>query len=213
MSKSTKSNKWFVRIDGNQEHLTNKLKALSTAIDTIAILGAFHLGSKKENPHCHFVIETASLIQKQSFAIRIKDLFVITKRSEYALNVWDGERGTGAVSYLFHETDAKILVNKGFTDGDIERAKLANDAVQRVVAINKEKASQKLVDKTYEYLTENKMSYSHFESIRFMLNEIKKGNNYHPGEYMLKKYCEEIEVRMSENLDDLTQNVIMRLWR
>ena len=178
----------------------------------MCVLAAFHVGEKKENPHVHFVIQIQNSIQKQSFALRIKSLFGITKKTEYALALWDGERGAGACSYLFHEPEVEILVNKGFTEDDIQRAKLANDAVQRVVAVNKEKASHKLVERAFSHFNDGR-EFTRVSCLAWMLKEIKSGEHYHPGEFMLKRYVEEIEVRLSDDVDMLALEMARRLWR
>lgn len=207
-----KSKKWFCRVDGTKDFLREKCKQMSGWVDVVSMLAAFHMGERKENPHAHFVVETTSEIQKQSFAIRIKALFAVEKKTQYALAVWDGDRGVGAVSYLFHEDDVEILVNRGFSDGDIERAREANRAVQRVVAVNKEKASNKLAEKAYERFKSDD-GFSRVACLAYMLGEIKAGENYHPGEFMLKRYVEEVEVRLTDDITGLAWEIANRLWR
>lgn len=212
MAKSVKSNLWFIRIDGQKEHLQQKCLELSRGIDTISLLAFYHVGGNKENPHCHICIETNVQIQKQSFAIRIKSLFGIEKKSQYAIQPWDGNRTSGAVSYMFHEDTAELLCNRGFTEPELQSARQSNDAVQRVVAINKEKASHKLVEKAYEYAMKDVKRFDAFKILSFMLCEIKEGNNYHPGDYMLKRYLEEIEVRMCNDIEGLASAMIAKWY-
>lgn len=213
MAKSVKSDKWFLRVDGQKEHLQKKCDELSKCIDTTALLAFYHVGEKKENPHCHICIETTSQIQKQSFAIRIKSLFGIEKKSQYAIQPWDGNRTTGAVSYMYHEDTAELLCNRGFSESELESARQSNDAVQRVVAINKEKASHKLVEKAYEYALKELKQFDAIKIVTFMLCEIKEGNNYHPGDYMLKKYLEEIEVRMCNDIEGLATAMVSKWYK
>lgn len=213
MAKSVKSSMWFLRVDGTKDFLKEKCVELSKCIDTRALLAFYHVGEKKENPHCHICIETATVIQKQSFAIRIKSLFGIEKKSQYAVQPWDGNRGVGAVSYMFHEDTAELLCNRGFTDGDLESARQSNIAVQRVVSINKEKASHKLVEKAYEYAMKELNNFEPIKILSFMLAEIKEGNNYHPGDYMLKRYLEEIEVRMSNDIEGLATAMVAKWYK
>lgn len=209
MSKSVKSDKWFLRVDGNIEFLSEKFRELSQNIDTVELLSVFHLGEKGENPHAHAVIRSSATIQKQSYAIRMKTLFSIDKKSQYALDVWDGDKRKGATSYLFHEEDAKILVNKGFTEVDIQEAKIICNEVQKVVKRNKEKASGRLVERALE----KGDLETRLEILTFMLREIKEGNAYHPGEYSLKKYVEEVLIRKTKNVDEYARDLEARLWR
>lgn len=195
--KSKKSDCWFVRVDGPKEFLEAKLRELSNSIDCLELLGAFHLGEKKDNPHAHFCIRLNTIIQKQSFALRVKKLFSIEKKSQYALEVWDGLRDRGAVSYLFHEEGVVIMVNKGFSEENLDNAQRLNQEVQRVVAVNKQRASGRLVERVLkEFTTFNKR-----EILIYMLQEIKDGNAYYPGEFRLKQMLEEIQLKLCSNVE------------
>lgn len=214
-AKSVRSKYWFVRFDGEKEFLRQKCEGLSRCLDTEAMLAAYHKGNTKENPHCHFVIELSAEIQKQSFAVRLKKHFGLEDKSRnYALDVWDGERGAGACSYLFHEEDVCFLVNKGFTQAEMDMAKAANEAVQKVVAVNKEKASMKLVDRALEEFT-GKL-YSRTDILAFMIQLCRRGDHYWPGSFMIKKYVEEVEIRLLESDEgvwDYAQRLENSLWR
>lgn len=215
-TKATRSKLWFVRLDGPEEFLRQKCGDLSQALDTVAMLAAFHKGKSGENPHCHFVISLSGEIQKQSYAVRLKKLFDITKPSQYSLDVWDGNRGTGAVSYLFHEEDERILVNKGFTDKDIMDARAANAAIQKVVALNKEKSSHKLVERALEEFADEKdMWCIRTRILKFMVEECRKGQCYWPGSFMLKKYVEEVELKLlgEDDVDQYVADLEKNLWR
>lgn len=215
-SKSVRSKLWFVRLDGPEEHLRQKCGDLSQSLDTVAMIAAFHKGNRGENPHCHICIEIQSEIQKQSFAERLKKLFGIVAKSQYALDVWDGNRGKGAVSYLFHEDGAPIFVRKGFTEEDLLRAREANEAVQAVVNVNKERASNKLVDRALDqfsgavYRLDLKV-----DILKWMLQECREGRSYYPGSFMLKKYVEEVELKCvgDDDMDMFVGRVYSQLWR
>lgn len=216
-AKSTRSAFWFVRVDGPESFLRQKCEALASQIGVKAMLAAYHEGDRKENPHCHFVIEIDSNPQKQTFALRIKSLFEITNKNNYSLEVWDGKRGAGACSYLFHEENPSILVNRGFTEQDILEATTANAAVQRVVRMNREKASTRLPDQAvahFENLRVNSEVLRH-DIMVFMLKRIKSGENHHPGSYLLKKYVEEVELRLldANEIEEYAAHLINNLWR
>lgn len=208
MPSLSKSKCWFVRIDGPHDWHFEKIKEVKQWVDTVRLLGFLHKGEKGDNPHCHFVIEMSSELQKQSFDARIKKLYSVSG-TNYSSKVWDG--GDSACSYMFHESDHTMYVCKGFTLDDLEKFRSLNEATQKVVAINKQKASNKLVDKCYEALKDEK--FDRVKCLLFMLKEIKAGNNYHPGEFMLKRYVEEIEVRMCGDLEYLAQDLAFRMWR
>lgn len=218
MSKSERSAFWFCRVDGEKSALEVAAKQLSQAIDVVIMLAAYHVGDEKENPHCHFVIQLTTSPQKQSFAARVKQLFKVEKRSQYALSIWDGDKEKGATSYLYHENDNCILVNKGFTEQEMLLARKANEAVQKVVAINKEKAQNKLVDKAYAHFSKDlpggRYSGYRVQILEFMLLAIHRGENYHPGNFILKKYVEEVELKLlpESEISDFAQSLATRLW-
>lgn len=211
-TKSTRSKFWFARIDGPEEFLRQKCNALAEQIDCISCLAAYHTGAQKENPHAHIVIELSSEPQKQTYAVRLKNLFNIEKRSQYSLEVWDGKRGPGACSYLFHEDDARILVRKNFTDDDIRSARDANEVVQRVIAANKEKASNKFVDKAIAKFPDGSTPR---ELLAYMLKLCKEGELYWPGTFRAKQLIEEVIIKTTpdEEFEQLVDFMEFKIFR
>lgn len=213
--KSRKSNQWFVRVDGDYDTLKKFTEVLCSQIDVVRCIAYHHTGEKKENPHMHMCIEVRTVTQKQSFALRVKQYYTnIEKKSQYALAIWDGNSTKGAVSYMFHEQDAKEIITKGFTEEEIQGAKEANESVQKVIAINKEKAANKLVECAIEQFSEQKC-IDKYEILKYMLQRIKNGENYHPGMYKLKQYVEEVQIRISspDQFESICAEVYRDLFR
>lgn len=215
-AKSVRSKLWFVRLDGPEEHLRQKCGDLSRSLDTVAMIAAFHKGKRGEHPHCHMCIETQSEIQKQSFADRLKKMFGITERSQYALDVWDGNRGQGAVSYLFHEAEEVILANKGFSDQEIVDARKANQAVQAMVSVNKEKASVKLVERALDHFRGSVYrSGLKVEIFKWMALECKEGRHHFPGWPLIRRFADEVELACvdADEMDVFIERMYKQLWR
>lgn len=215
MASKVRSPFWFVRIDGEKDFLRQKCRELSTGIDVEACLSAYHTGKTKENPHVHICLALKGNPQKQTVAVRLKSLFKIVKRDQYALEVWDNDREKGATGYIYHEQDVEIFTRDGFSDSQLSAAKAANEAVQKVVAMNRERAQNKLVEKAREYFENQNVRPMRVEILAFMLKAIHKGENYHPGTFILKKYVEEVELMLqSENdLDEYAENLEKQMWR
>lgn len=171
-----------------------------STIDTVALLAATHKGKTGENPHAHIVIQIMSPVQKQSMAVRMKKLFDVQKRSGYALDIWDGSRGSGACSYLFHEEDAEIIGNKGFSQQDLYDAKLANEAVQKVVAINKARASVRFVEKALDRFKGDD-NVDEWAVLSYMCDLVRNGELYWPGEFKAKSMIQEVMLRSSTSTD------------
>lgn len=213
MGKSDRSNYWFVRSDGPESFLRQKCGELATQMDVKAVLAVYHEGDSKENPHMHAVVELSSEPQKQSFDVRIKKLFEITKKSNYSTKIWDGIRDAGAASYMFHEEQASILVNKGWTVEELATAKAANAAVQKVVAVNKQRAKTTLPVRAKEHFVGQQPGK--YEILEYMIELIHAGEVYHPGEFMLKRYVEEVELQLlgKNDLGYYVRDLHSRLWR
>lgn len=219
-AKSVRGRFWFIRVDGPKEFLKTKLALMAGWIDTHAVYAVYHIGDKKTNPHCHICYEmkpSDKLIQKQALAVRLKELFSIEQRSQYAIDVWDGIRDSGAGSYLWHEQTAEEMVNVGWSDEEISQAQAHNASLQKVLAVNREKASNKLVDKAVEYfmMDAQERVITKKEILRYVLKACRLGENYYPGSFVIKKYVEEVQLKITseENFEDLVSNMYSELWR
>lgn len=206
---------WFVRVDGPRSFLEDKCKLMFQWIDVTHILAVYHEGGKKENPHCHILVKLSSVLQKQSFDVRIKKTFEIVKRSDYSSKVWDGNPGHGAGSYLFHEETAVILCNKAFTEDEIKAFQDANEVVQKVVKINNERASNKLIDKAMIQFQDSwNDTRIEREVFTYMLKCIRDNENYHPGDYLLKRYVQEVCIRLcpADQFEDFASRQYFKLF-
>jgi len=192
--KSAVSSLWFVRVDGDIDVLRPKVIAFASTIDVVSMLATHHTGRKKENPHIHFVVGMNTSIQKQSFALRVKKVFEVVDRG-YALDVWDGRRGEGAGSYLFHEQIWNILARKGWSDEEISETQRVGLAISQEVEKAKDKASQKLVERAVKHYEGR--SVARFDIASFMIDEVYEGTAYHPGMFKLKSFIEEAELKLT----------------
>lgn len=212
-AKSVRSDKWFVRIDGAEKYLRQKCEELVKCIDVKRFAAAYHTGkTQKENPHVHFVIE-CSESQKQSFAVRLKGLFDIATRNDYAVDVWDGITTEGAVGYLFHE-DTEVFCVKAISLEDLEKAKESDRKIRDIIEKNKEKASHKLIDLALEEFSSQPYTGKR-DILMFMLVKCREGICYYPGSYLLKKYVEEVELKIvhDDHFETYVDEMAKSLWR
>lgn len=211
MPSVAKSTKWFIRVDGNKDDLTERCKEMKGWIDTHRIYGMYHTGETKENPHCHIVIELTSELQKQSMDVRVKKLFKIDKKSNYSSKVWDGSES--AISYMYHEPDAVGIVNKGFSEDELDKCKELNASVQRVVALAKNKSPGKSVDKVIEHFRVEGYTPSRRDIARQYLNMIRDGEMFEPGNWHLEKLIEEayLKTRPASEWDDYVEDRVQKL--
>lgn len=208
MVKTDKSYKWFVRVDVSKDNAITNANTMLSWIDIKRLLMIHHMGDKNDNPHVHFVLELKSELQKQSLDTRLKKVFSIEKRSQYSSKVWDG--GDEACSYMFHESNAPILCNKDFTEDEIVRFRVLNESVQKVVEVNKQKASCRAPDRAVEYFKD--CSPSRRDVLELFIKWIRDGEMYEPGDFQMARYIEEVIVKTTAN-DDLNWYVDSRLKR
>jgi len=151
-----------------------------------------HLGTKTEKQHVHCLIELSQPLQKQSVDKRYKKLFGVSG-ADYSSKQWDGDMGAGAGSYLFHDPLATIMVQKGFTDDEVKEFQRLNADIQKVVEVNKQRASGRCVERVL-----NKIGDEHWSREQIatqLINDIHEGVMYEPGDYVLKRYIEEIYMK------------------
>jgi len=188
------SERWFVRIDGEKSFLRQKCEELRNWNNTVCLHAMFHTGSKKENPHVHFIHTYNKSIQKQAYALKIKALFGVVG-SSYSIAVWDGEFD-GAGSYLYHEEEdidnpTEVFATKGFEAIHIEAMKEYARKWRAIIIEKKAKASMTMVARAMEHF-EGDQPPTLFEIWQFFWHLIRNGECYNPGEHHLRKYAIEV---------------------
>lgn len=218
MPSVVKSLHWFVRVNGTQEFLAQKVSILS--VETALILAVYHIGSKGENSHCHFVLTLPKELQKQSFDVKLKKVFGVTGNGEYSSKPWDGvidEEGAG--SYLFHESiESPILIQKGISAEQVSKLKATALIVNKVVDANRQKAETKIPAKVIEkWIAGGKGFWNNQEIVSVICHMARDGECYLPkGDFQWKAYVEEIKMRMCESpaeFDEFCFTTYQRLYR
>lgn len=209
MPSIVRSGLWFFRVTAPHEFLKLKINDILAWLDLEKILVATHIGDKTEKEHAHFIVTLTSQLQKQSFDTRIKSIYGV-KGSDYSSKPWDGN--DSACSYLFHDEKAEIIANKGYNPVDIERYRKLNDDVQKVVAVNQSRASGRHVDKVLEKIVESGSKWTQRDIFNEFIMRIRKGEMYEPGDFMLKRYVEEVYLKQLAD-GDIQQYASDRYFR
>lgn len=197
MPATAKSDKWFFRVTMSHKAAdTLWQEALQTVrlMDVTRYLMVGHLGNKAERDHVHCIIELSKVLQKQSFDVRIKQIFGVSG-PDYSSKPWDGGMEHGAGSYLFHDPDGYEIDSKGFTDAQINRFRECNKEVQQVVEENKSRASGRCVERTLTKIKESNRNWTRQEIAATLLLDIKEDRMYECGDFVLRKYIEEIYMK------------------
>lgn len=212
MPSVSKNTSWFVRVTLSHASIKEKIPEMMQWLDLEKCIAVYHIGEKTEKEHAHIALTLVREIQKQSLDVRFKKLFGV-KGAFYSSKEWD--RDPKAIAYMFHEKDAPIACNKGYTDDDITKFKDINDSVQKVVAVNRERAAVKLVDRLVEEF-KNREDVSEYKLFRYAMDLIRDGSIYHPGMFLLKKYVEQAYINVSTEtafdsfVDKAYQNLFCR---
>jgi len=184
------SNSFFCRISYQHAELEGPLNALAAWVDMARVIVATHKGDTKENEHVHMCVELTTTIQKQSFDVRLKKLFNLAGgNKDFSTKVWD--KSLDACSYLFHEPDAQVVLNRGHTDEDIALYKRMNERVQAIVKQNKEAGANKSINRIIELVG---VDCTHDAILHAIHDDVRAGKMYHPG-FRLVAMVEEVYIK------------------
>lgn len=207
MPSVAKSNQWFVRITAPWEHIRDKLSTIQGWIDFSGMMVGLHHGDKQGAPHGHIAIRLKSELQKQSADVRFKKLFDVAGR-QYSSKPWDGN--IKALSYLYHDKKGEVINHMNLSDKEIDDIKSLNEEIQKVVEVNKGRSSHKVVDYVMGQANEG---WSRYEIGQCILRAVAQGLFYDPGDFVLERYINEIELRLNNGKEGLEEVIASRLNR
>lgn len=199
MPSLTRSSKWFARVTVPHEFAKSTVNRVREWVDLESALIATHVGERNEGEHIHLVVSLTSNLQKQSFDSRLKQIYGVKGNANYSSKPWDGD--SAACSYLFHDSKVEIILNKGYTQEDLDRFKQLNNDVQKVVAVNLERASTRHVDKVRQLMIDSARKWSRRDILEEFVERIRTGVMYDPGDFLLKRYIEELFIRQLDDTD------------
>lgn len=203
-----KSYKWFVRITAPWEHVRSKMETIKGWIDYDGMLVGFHHGDKRGAPHAHICLNLKSELQKQSLDTRFKKLYDVSG-SQYSSKAWDGDKK--AMSYLYHDSKGVVENHMGLTDHELEELQGLNHEIQKVVQVNKGRASHKVVEYVLQHAT---LGWTRYDIGECILRAVAQGEFYDPGDFALERYINEIELKLAkDNKVELDTVIASRLNR
>lgn len=200
MPATVKSDKWFFRV--TLPHLAIRrmweeaMKGVKF-IDMTRCLMVGHIGEKTEKEHVHCIIELSKPLQKQSIDVRLKSVFGVSG-ADYSSKPWDGNMEHGAGSYMYHDPSAIEVYNKGFTAEQIKHFRECNQQIQEVVTENKSRASGRCVERTLMAIKESNTNWTRQQIAMRLLEDIRDDKMYECGDFVLRKYIEEIYMKQLE---------------
>lgn len=195
------SDKWFVRVDGEESFLRQKCEEMAKWNTTVLFHAVYHVGKRGENPHVHFIHMENKSIQKQSYDLIIKKRFNVVGGS-YSTKPWDGQY-EGAGTYLYHEADdSPVMASEGIEELHLVYMKEKGAEWRARITEVKKKASTTLVQRVTQHFTEMTESYAragkappeiHKKKIWNALHAFcREDDVYYPGENLMKKYTTEL---------------------
>lgn len=196
-----RSKLWYIRITSPWEFIEEKIKVLREQIDTDDMMVGYHIGEKGGRPHAHIALKLKSEPQKQSLDVRLKRLFGDPPRSDYSSKIWDGNED--ALAYLYHDKAGRVAPFKHLQIADIERLKSRNEDVQKIVAENKTRASNRMVDYALEKIKEAGYAWNEDEILQCYVAAVQEGCFHHPGTPLLERYIVEVMIRQDTSFDNV----------
>lgn len=217
---------YCVRIDDRELYI-EKINSLALSTDYTKILAARHTGDKNENPHYHLVISTQC--KDKAFRARMVKVFDKGKGNGHmSIKPFDGNED--AYSYLFHEelmttkclisdevsaeSASRIVLNKGFTDSDIQRFRDRNQQVQVLMKEAKGKATALLENEVLDYLKKHDDALTIAKAIVGLA--LRKGS-YLPNDFLLKNMTDKVMFKLQggdlHSEDYVIENIARRALR
>lgn len=189
----------FIRLNEHEGYEQHLKKCFHDKEEYTHILGVKHRGSRGENPHWHILISTQQSID--AVRKRIKLFFKEGKGNAHCSIVpWDG-RLPGAGSYLFHEIDVPIVLQKNISEEHITICKENNDRIQVLVQEAKDKASYKLVDRVIDVLKDTPefdryINWTKSNIREVMIDVLFETQIHPPTKWQFDAYCNEILMKL-----------------
>lgn len=181
---------YAIRIDDRQDYI-EKIKELENNERLTKILCVKHKGVKGENIHYHLAVNTD--YKNQALRKELKKQFDKGKGNGHmSLKEWDGNKK--ALSYMFHEEEAGIIIMKDYNNNDIEEFKRTNNDIQKSL---KENGTNAIVSKVVGRAAESgKWRHSH-EDICFLIWDILKENGeWFPNKYQLERWVMKVQAEL-----------------
>lgn len=115
------------KYEGYEDKISKMLTEEGFAVRALCVE---HKGSRADSvEHFHIAIETTEDLKIPTLRARMRLLFTSGKgNSHMSLKPWDGN--SDYLAYMFHEADARIVCDKGYSDVDILQFRKRNDEVK-----------------------------------------------------------------------------------
>lgn len=175
----------------------------STMFDTVfneerfsKIIGAHHMGKKRDNPHFHFVCQT----DYKSDAIRkyLKKNFDKGRGNKHiSIKAWDGS--SRACSYLFHE-DTEEIICRGFSEEEVLNFKNLNSEIKQEL---KEKSGGKLIQDCIEHFqTKKKFKPNTREIFDFIMDRLREQGGWFPNKFQFERWVMKVQAGWAANSEE-----------
>lgn len=202
------SDRWFIRLTAPWEHINTKLSGVKEKIWYDGMMVGFHHGDKNGAPHAHIALKIKNKLQKQTVDKAMKEIFGLSGRTTYSSKVWDGD--FKALSYLYHDDKGHVDNYMDLTESQIDDLRRNCSLVKAAVQVAKEKASHKLIDYVIERYDR---AWNRWDIGNCILRAVADGTFHDPGDFMLERYINEIELRTAtkETLEEIIDARLRRL--
>lgn len=196
---------WFIRITDKDNVLRERFVEFFNGYSPVKALALAHEGAGKENPHYHIAIEFATGIKIDTLRKQILSAFPECKGNKgYAMERWD--TNVKVLSYLFHEETNDIVLNKGYSDSDLEEFRKKNTETK--VAYAQAKSSS-----IFAHVQNMCVAHDNYNPefiIREYFRECVKQEKLVPSKFQMKRMIDTILAK--HDIDDAARDMFNELY-
>lgn len=203
-SRSEPSKYYFVRVH-EMPGYKELIEAFGSDEDIENVLSLKHNGKDGENPHFHICLTYVNPMKIDAVRKRFATKFNKAKgQGHISIKKWDGKEK--ALSYMFHEETQDIIVNKLYSDEDIERFVKADEEVKEVYATRR--GNSIFDDVEQRCMAEDR--YDEMFIISHYLHGLKEKGKMYPGDFRMKNIVDTI--RMKKDIDSAAHEIYDRIY-
>lgn len=180
--------------DGYQEYIPGFVRQFGKGI------AVRHSGKKGNNPHFHMCIHT--LGSKKELTDAFKEVFNKGKGNKHHF-VGELDDRLDSRSYLFHEPNAKVIINHNYTEDEIVTFREMNNAVQASFL-----TTEKVIEMGIEEFRGRHIYPAHhgrdtvnglkFEMFKWIMAVYHQHGKYFPKKYIVEQIINKIRIGVCE---------------
>ena len=152
------------------------------------VLGVYHTGKSRTNPHMHIIIKTNILLQ--TLRKKLKAAWTLGQGNGHmSIKKFDGARK--GYSYMFHEHERsgfRVVMNRGFTGGELEEFISHHQVTIKSI---KDNSPNQILERIAEKLLRekpNKHQYDYDDLGPLIWNDLRERGQWMPNKFQMERW-------------------------